>query len=201
MDKKIAIYGAGGHGKVVADIAKTLDFDPFFVDDGDNEWMSFDRFLQYHSNHDVSMALGVGDNITRKEIYNRLTEYDISITTLIHPSAIIAPGVNIGTGTVVMPGVIINTQSQIGNGVIINTAAVIDHECTISDFVHLSPRATLAGGVKVGEKTHIGLGASIIQNIKIGTESVIGAGTVVIEDLPSRITAVGIPARVVKGDA
>ena len=41
--KSIYIYGASGHGLVVADIAKACGYeDIIFVDDGDNEYPSFE---------------------------------------------------------------------------------------------------------------------------------------------------------------
>jgi serine acetyltransferase len=50
----------------------------------------------------------------------------------------------------------------------------------------------------VGECTFIGTGASIINQITIGDNTVIGAGAVVIRDIPSDVTAVGVPAKIVK---
>jgi len=44
----------------------------------------------------------------------------------------------------------------------------------------------------------IGSGASIIPDMTIGRNSTIGAGAVVIEDIPPEVTAVGVPAVIVK---
>ena len=196
MSRPIAVYGAGGHGLMVADIAKALGFAPFFIDDGDNEWEKLDAFLQCPRH--CPIALGVGDNETRKTIYERLVDHDIEIATLIHPSAVIGSNVKIAEGTVVMPGAVINAESRIGRGVIVNTAAVVEHECVVEDFVHLSPHVALAGRVRIGEQTHIGIGACVIQNIYIAQRCIVGAGAAVINHLPSRVTAVGVPARIIK---
>ena len=45
----------------------------------------------------------------------------------------------------------------------------------------------------------LGTGMQIIQGKKIGKESILGAGTVVVKDIPEKCTAVGSPARVIKG--
>lgn len=43
MSKSIYIYGASGHGLVVADIARTCGYDDvIFIDDGDNDYPSFE---------------------------------------------------------------------------------------------------------------------------------------------------------------
>jgi len=42
MSKSIYIYGASGHGLVVADIASSCGYDDvIFIDDGDNEYLKF----------------------------------------------------------------------------------------------------------------------------------------------------------------
>ena len=42
MMKSIYIYGASGHGLVVADIAKVCGYDNIiFIDDGENEYLTF----------------------------------------------------------------------------------------------------------------------------------------------------------------
>ena len=66
------------------------------------------------------------------------------------------------------------------------------------DHVHISPGAHLAGNVRVGELSHIGIGASIVQGIRIGKGVIIGAGAAVIDDIPDHVTAVGVPAKVIK---
>jgi acetyltransferase EpsM len=40
--------------------------------------------------------------------------------------------------------------------------------------------------------------ASVIQGRTVGAWSVVGAGTVVIHDLPDGVTAVGVPAEIIK---
>jgi len=198
MSKKIAIYGASGHGKVVADIAKANGYDEIiFIDDGDNDFLSFEKFFKLYKNS-LFVALGIGDNKIRKAIFFKLQEKNIKIATLTHPSVTISPSVKIGEGSVVMPGVVINSDAFIGKGVILNTSCVIEHDNFIGDFVHVSPNAALAGNVKIGDLTHIGIGSSVIQNINIGESSIIGAGAAVVNKIPSFSLAVGVPAKVIK---
>src|SRR5699024_378697 len=109
-----------------------------------------------------------------------LMEAGFSITTLIHPSAIIATEVEIGIGTVIMAGVVVNSSTRIGNGVIINTSASVDHDNVIEDFVHLSPGVRIAGTVKVGKQSWLGIGSTIINNIVISEKTIIGAGAVIV---------------------
>lgn len=193
------IYGASGHGKVLAEIAEDLNEElSGFIDDNDEIASLMDYTVIQYSDLDESssLILGVGDNRIRKRIAESLNARIFK--TLIHPRSNISKRVKIGLGTVVMAGCTINSSAEIGNHCILNTNASVDHDCVISDFSHISPNASLAGNVFVGEGVHIGIGATIIQGTKIGKWSTIGAGAVVIEDVPDFATVVGIPGKVIK---
>ena len=193
MSKKIYIYGASGHGLVVADIARSCGYgEIIFIDDGDNEHPTFEMIK---TDTDIPVALGIGQNHIREKIFDRLLKNGFKIVTLIHPSVIISPTATIGMGTVVMPNVVVNAQSAIGQGVILNTASVIEHENIIEDFVHISPNTALAGNVTVGEKTHIGIGTQVIQGITIGENCIIGAGSTIIKNIKKNRLCYGNPCR------
>ena len=193
MAKSIYIYGASGHGLVVADIAKACGFDDIiFIDDGDNEYLTFKDIKQ---NNHISITLGIGDNKIREKLYQKVLKYNFDIITLIHPSATISTTVTIKKGVIVMPNVVINAKATIRNGVILNTSCIIEHECIIDDFVHISPNVALAGDVKIGKYTHIGIGANVIQGINVGKNNIIGAGAVVINNIEDDKKVTGVPAK------
>lgn len=188
---RIYIYGASGHGLVIADIAKANGYDEIvFLDDKSD--MKFSPNLEK-----ADIIIAIGDNKTRKMITARVKEAKFNIVSLVHPSAIISPGAVIESGVVVMPNAVINAKAVIKQGAIINTAAVIEHECEICEFAHISPNAALAGNVKVGALAHVGIGSCVIQSIKIGKNCIIGAGSVVVRDINDGIKAYGNPARAV----
>ncbi|HAY3544498.1 TPA: acetyltransferase [Elizabethkingia anophelis] len=192
------LFGAKGHGKVVAEILEKnniiinafIDTDPNM-----NEIFGY-KILQQVPEETINMIISIGDNLKRKKIVfeNRMLNYGIAI----HPFASISKRAKINDGTVIMSGVTINSEVLVGSHCIINTNASIDHECTIGDFVHISPNAAVAGNVEIGEGTHIGIGSCIIQGIKIGKWCTIGAGAVVIKDIPDGSTVVGNPGRILK---
>ena len=194
--KSIYIYGASGHGLVIADIAQSCGYEEIvYIDDGANPYPSFEEIK---NNTEIPIALGVGSNGARKKLFEKIEEAGFAIATLIHPSAVISDNVTIGKGSVVMPGVVINTHSTVGKGAIINTASVIEHENTIGDFAHISPGVALAGNVTIGKQTHIGIGSSIIQGVTIGSGCMIGAGSVVIRSIESNRLCYGNPCKVIK---
>ncbi|WP_367210753.1 acetyltransferase [Sphingobacterium sp. R2] len=192
------LFGASGHGKVIAEIAESNDLKIEGFIDTDLNKSSLLGYPVYHENpkYAVEFVIAIGNNEVRKKIVNEI-ESSIYLT-LVHPSANMSNRSSLGDGTVVMAGATINVDVSVGQHCIVNTNACIDHDCVIEDFVHLSPNVALAGNVRVGEGTHIGIGACVIQGITIGKWVKIGAGAVIIKDIPDGCTVVGNPGRIIK---
>ena len=200
--KKLAIIGASGHGKVIADIAGKNGYEEIvFLDDNPElkECAGFrvvgtSEDVDKYSDYDIIVA--IGNASIRKKIHKQVGEY--RLTTLIHPQSVISRRVTIGKGTVVMAGAIINSDTKIGEGCIINTGASVDHDCNIGDFVHVSVGAHVAGTVTVEDSTWIGAGATVSNNVAICGECMIGAGAVVVKNIKESGTYVGSPAEKIK---
>ena len=152
--KRLAIIGAGGHGKVIADIAVLNGYEEIvFLDDNENitECGSYPVIGRCKEAKELTadIIIGIGNAKIRKQIHTSLGEKNI--VTLIHPDAVIAKGTVIGAGSVVMAGTVINPGVRIGKGCIINTCSSIDHDCNVGDFVHIAVGSHLCGMVAIGE--------------------------------------------------
>lgn len=203
--KKLAILGASGHGKVVADCAELCGWESIsFFDDawpektGNGKWavegdtpLLMRRLAEFDG-----VLVAIGNNHIRKAKLRVLLEEGAPIPVLIHPSAVVSRYVEIGSGSVFFAGAVVNVDCRIGLGAIINTSASIDHDCELGDAVHISPGAHLAGGVRVGARSWVGIGASVRQLVQIGSDVTVGAGAAVVSDIPDSCVAVGVPARI-----
>ncbi|ANG61795.1 acetyltransferase [Marinobacterium aestuarii] len=204
--KRLAILGASGHGKVLADMAELVGWgETVFFDDA---WPGLEKAGQWRVEGDTraltaavaaydGVIVAIGDNLVRLDKQRLLAESGGALVSLIHPQASVSRYASIGAGSVVMAGAVINVDAHVGKGCIINTGATVDHDCELGDGVHLSPGVHLAGGVKVGRASWIGIGASVKQLVSIGDGVVVGAGAAVVQNLPDRCTALGVPARIV----
>jgi sugar O-acyltransferase (sialic acid O-acetyltransferase NeuD family) len=197
----LSIIGAGGHGRVVADIAErcgyaTVEFvDKKYPERRDNlHWKivgndfadataGFERFV------------AIGNNGLRLELLEELLGAQLVVPRLIHPGAIVSRYASVGAGSVVMPGVVINAGAKLGAGVIANTGCTIDHDCLVEDGAHISPGANIAGGVRIGRRSWIGIGTSIREMIEIGSDCVVGAGSVVVGNVADGTRVMGVPAK------
>ncbi len=202
-NQDLLIIGAGGHGKVVADIAEKMGcYQSIIFADADETISSCmgyevlreqdleDNFLR---KRDIIVA--VGNSVTREKICKEMLEKGFFLPTLIHPDATVARTASIGIGSVVMAQAVINADAAIGCSCIINTASSIDHDCRVGDYCHVSVGAHLAGTVTIGAHTWIGIGACVNNNLMICDRCMIGAGAVVINNIVTPGTYVGVPAR------
>ncbi len=199
MCNRLVIIGAGGHGKVIADIALKNGYTNIaFADDhAVGSCMNYPIIckssdIEPQNDGITDFVIAVGDNEIRKRI---AAQHKLNWVTLIHPSAQIGTNVNIGIGTVVMAGAVINSCASIGEHCIINTCAVVEHDNVIDDYVHISPKAALGGTVCIGEGTHVGIGATVKNNINICGNCKIGAGAVVVKDIVESAIYLGVPAQ------
>ena len=203
--KNLAILGAGGHGKVAADIAEQLGWSVHFFDLAHPEvsecgpWqiLGDEKCLIEHASQYAAVFVAIGDNETRERKQKEFKALGFTITTLISPYATISEHVEIGEGVLIVANACINIGTTIADGVIVNTGANVDHDNILEAFCHISPGVNLAGEVSVGERCWIGIGSSVIHQIAIADNVIVGAGAVIINDVPANVTLVGCPARIV----
>lgn len=211
MSKRVLIIGAGGHAQVVADAlmqarsaGKPMEPVGYLDDCADLHGcvrlgipVLGDLARRYTLHFDL-LIIGIGDNQTRRRLFELFSREGRAFATVIHPTAVIGAEVIVGPGTLVCANAVINPGATIGANVILNTATVVEHHCRIGDHAHLAPGVRLGGEVQIGEGALLGVGAVSIPRRVIGDWSIVGAGAVITANLPPRTVAVGVPARVVK---
>ena len=203
--KKLIVWGAGGHGKVVLDVVLAAERwrEVVFVDDGP---VAEARLFMGHCVRPSSdletlreagfseFIIAVGNNASRTKCYEVAIAHGLNPATAIHPTAAVSRSASVGHGSVVMPLAAINAATLIGVDCIINTGAIVEHDCIIGDHSHVAPGATIGGGVTIGAWSFVGINASILPFAQVGDRAVIGAGAVVLEAVRPGETVAGIPA-------
>lgn len=202
---RLAILGASGHGKVVADAAGLSGWrEVVFFDDA---WPDIQQNGPWSVVGDTTaliadfasfdgVVVAIGNNRIRQTKQLELLYVGAHIVSVVHPSAIISPYAEVGIGTVVFANAVVNACARVGEGCILNTGAVVEHDCEVGNFVHISPNAVLAGGVALGSLVWVGACSSVRQLIKIDESAVVGMGAVVTRDVPPDVTVAGNPAKI-----
>lgn len=210
--RPLVILGAGGFARETLDVvdainavSATWDMLGFLIDSqygsvgtivqekpilGDMDW------LAEHS--DVYVICGIGAPEIRQRMIKRVQRYTNQFATLIHPSVIKTQWIEVAEGVVVTAGCVLSNHIKINSHVHINPSCTLGHDVEIDKFASLAPGVLVSGNVTIQQGTYIGTGAKIIEKKSIGEWSIIGAGSVVTKDIPANVTAVGIPATVIK---
>src|SRR5690348_15162471 len=146
--EKLFVYGASGHGKVVADILLACKDSRVvgFIDDraellgttilglpvcGNGCWLQ-----QQAGKARIAVALGIGDNYARQKVAEKCAVWGADLVTAVHPAAWVSASAELNPGSVVMAQAVINPGAKIGRGAIVNTGAVIDHDVEVGEFAH-----------------------------------------------------------------
>ncbi len=208
---RVAIVGAGGFGREVLQWIEDVNRANArfavvgFLDDAEDKHGAEVAGLpvlgpvEWLADHlDVGVFVAVGGPAVKRRLAERCAGLGAQFPTLVHPSAVVGRGVDLGVGCIVCPSVILSCDIRLGRLVTINLAATIGHDAQIGDYVTVAPGVHLSGFARIGVGSEIGSGVSVVPNTEIGRWSVVGAGAVVAANLPDNCTAVGVPAKPIK---
>lgn len=147
---------------------------------------------------DCYIICGIPDPKSRVELFNLAIKLGFKVETIIHPSAQISPYAKIGKGVLICQNCLVQPYAEIEDYCYIHAGSVIGPKVKIGTATTVNSLVAISSSTKIGKRCYIGVGASIIQRITIGNEAVIGGNAVVINTIPDRVTAVGVPTKVVK---
>jgi acetyltransferase EpsM len=208
--RSVVIWGASGHGRVVADIvrcAAKLDLVGFLDDAPHLHGTEFagapvlggsEALAGLAATGVCRLIVAIGDCEARLRVAAAACGAGFGMPNAIHPSAVLAADTQLGAGTVVAAGAVVGPAARLGEQVIVNTGATVDHDCVIEDGVHVAVGAHLAGGCRVDRAATIGVGAVLVPGVRVGARALIGAGAVVVADVAPGVVAFGVPARAIR---
>lgn len=192
----LIMLGAGGHAKVLLALAQVAGYrvvgvcDPQLTRAQQEVWRGISVLGDDDALTDfpepVGLINGFGQVVgseARAALYGRMVHVGFHFPPLIHPTAWLAPTVQIADGVQVMASAVVQPDSCVGENTIINTGAQVDHDCQIGAHVHIAPGAILCGGVWLGRGVFIGAGATILPGVRVEKDAVVGAGLTLRHDL------------------
>jgi UDP-perosamine 4-acetyltransferase len=202
----VAVFGAGGLGRMVLDILRQgyryrpvafLDSNPALhgitVDDlpvvGDITEVATLRRAG------VSGAVvAIGENHVRVALAEDLQRKELQLISAIHPLASTSPTATLSEHLIIGARVSICVHASIGPHTVLSPGCIIEHDNVIGCGAFLEPAVRLAGTVTVEEYATLGIGSCVIPGLRIGREARVEPGAVVIHNVPAGATVGGVPA-------
>ncbi|WP_431821047.1 acetyltransferase [Burkholderia sp. F1] len=209
MTRKLLIYGAGGFGKEVMDVARRQAAgqwkDIAFVDDICPERTRYGAAVLRFDDpevrgrlHEIEFVIAVGEPAGREKLAQKLREADARLGKVVDLSSIVADTARLGDGVVVTPFCSVSSDAVLGANVCVNTMAIVGHDVQVGEHTVISSQVNVGGACTIGSGSYIGMGALIKEGVRIGSNSIIGMGSVVYGDIPDDVIALGNPARVAR---
>ena len=165
----LLIIGAGGHGKVVSEIAADCGYRKIdFLDDNSSDAIGKISDLEKFTGQYECAFVGIGNNRFRGELIEKLEELGYQVPVLIHPTAYISRTAKIEKGTLVEPKAIVNANTAILTGCIISVGGIVDHDAIIEKCCHINVGAIVKAGATVEEYTQLEAG-----EVKLGYQQAI----------------------------
>lgn len=152
--KSLLILGAGGHGKVVQEVAHDFlgyEMIDFLDDNAKNAIGKIEDFGKFRSTY-KNAFVALGNNALREGLIMKLKANNFIVVNIIHPSAIISSSTKLGTGIYIGAGAILNSNTTVCDGTIIGIGARMDHDSVASKFSYIKTGAVLMDGSTIGEK-------------------------------------------------
>ena len=211
--ERVVIIGAGGHAREVAEILRHRAREcggpgvvGFVVDDPENhdaevgrlpvlgDWSWFDGA----DGDGLAVICAVGLPPARKRLAERAAARGLPFASAVSPLAYVSRDARVGDGVMIFPHCFASAGSSVGDHAVLNVGATVSHDARVGRYCTLGPGVRLAGNVTVGEGCYFGISSSVIERVTIGEWATVGGGACVTRDLRGNVTAVGLPARVIK---
>lgn len=207
---KLYIIGAGDVGKFVAynfEIFHATGFEiSGFLDDDETKWGKIlcgypilgGLNLLDQEEEKVGVLVGIAHPQKKKSVVQKINFDKILAPSMVAKNAWISKEAVIGSGVIIYPGVTINYETEIEDHVILNMNCAIGHNCKISKYSTLSPGTSLAGHTQIDQCVSMGINAATKQSVHIGENTIVGGMSMVVKNVPSNVTVVGVPGKIIK---
>jgi sugar O-acyltransferase (sialic acid O-acetyltransferase NeuD family) len=177
--RHVALVGAGGHAKVVADALARLGIPVgFVVDAAAAAWIDAQRLTSDEAalarldptTTPIVIGFGGVDPAAldrRLKLAMRYAAAGFALPAVVHPAAILSAAARVADGAFVGPGAVVNAGARVGLAAIVNSAAVVEHDAVVGDGAHVAPRAAVLGGAHIGVAAMVGAGAVVLPGTAV----------------------------------
>lgn len=209
--KSLAIWGAGGLGSQVYELAQWQNSETptwkeiFFVDNGKPEGelygtqnVHFDKLKDKSNPDDIEFIIALGEPADKKKRFQEIESAGFGFARVIAPNARVSKTAKLGRSVIMQVGSLAEPDVVLGDCVTVEDYAAVGHGTTVGNYCHVCAKCTIGGGSTIGQGTFIGLHSIFKQGTIVGDYVTVGMGSVVVKDIPPKSIVVGNPAKIIK---
>ena len=172
--EKLLLVGAGGFGRMVAELAMR-QYDCAFADDGQPVGTeicgipvvgSLADLPELRKEYDL-LVVGIGNNRFRAQVYEKAKALGFAFPNIVAPSAYISTYAKLGCGCVVLQNACIQNGASVDNGVLLNAGTEIHCDATVGNFALIYTNSVIRTGATVGKFARIGSNCTICNNATV----------------------------------
>lgn len=212
MDGNILIYGSGGAGRELAfamslynNQQTTWKIEGFIDDTVGLKGQSRNGIpilggIEHLKDYSGNIAVTIFDypKIREELVLKIRNNCKIKFPILVSHTSIVSPDAEIGEGCIINYFATVQPNTKLGHFVFVNVETGIGHDSKIGDYTTIYSGINIGGDVSIGSGCVIGSGATILPKLKIGDGSIIGGGSLVSKDIPPKVVAAGVPAKIIE---
>jgi UDP-3-O-[3-hydroxymyristoyl] glucosamine N-acyltransferase len=125
-------------------------------------------------------------NFARFDLYGRLRLIGYKFRTLVHPSAVVDPSVQLGENCWVGPGANIGPQARLGHNTFVGAGALIESQASLGANVWAGAAARVGAGAAIGIHSVIGADVRVADGVAIGRYCSIETPGAYLQSLPDK---------------
>ena len=118
-------------------------------------------------------------NSLREQIAQRIANHDFDFASLVHPSAQVASGFELGRNVIIMENNVVQRGCRIGDNSIVWSSNHLGHHTSIGRNTFIASEVCVSGSCEIGDNNFFGVNATVFDNLRIGDSNIIGASTTV----------------------
>lgn len=145
----------------------------------------------------LNVIIALGDSETRKNVYGKILNKNISFPNICHPGfSIDEISVKMGIGNVITHEKTLSCDIEMGDFNMFNSkSASVGHDVKIGSFNSFMPMTAISGNVKIGDCNYFGVNSVVLPKVKIGDNTKISSGSVVYRNTKNDSLYMGNPAK------
>lgn len=189
------IFGGGQQARVIASLLPHTNIRLAVERDPVGDQLLQAEVLAAPCPPEVDCFIGIGNNLARRAVFNRLLDWGVTPSSCIASTAWIAPDARLGRGLFISPGSVIMTGAALADNVMINTCSSVDHDTVVGEDSQITLGVTIGASIAIGKGCYFGIKSAAVSGVRIDDQVMVMAGAVVSADIPSRTKVGGVPAK------